>query len=237
MKTMIDNARVAQIEKDIKDLQAGGGGGSEGGNWFNYHIEIKAGGPVTIKDPVGIIGNYTIYQNPTATANMFKLETTKTGTTNLNNAHNIDATPHLDTPAMCQYNVVKLEKTGEIVKYYGKDVLTPDYTNLIINYVSTTSKYEFSNPSLITDGDYTLTVVYGMGTDKNYDEHGFQHVVSTLNSGKIHMIVSTDTSGNKTIKAADGETGVLLQYTAGTELGQYWYVYLIDVQIAPGWTE
>lgn len=66
---------------------------------------------------------------------------------------------------------------------------------------------------------------------------GLLHITSDLNVAKFHMIVSEDSSGNKTIKAADGETGLIMQYMSGTELGKSWYVFLVDAKLSEGWTE
>lgn len=236
MKTMVDNAKIARMEKNIADLQAGGGGGSEQANWINYHVEIKAGGPVTIKDPVEI-GNYTIYGRDLYSHNMFEIKSGGDITSGLSDPHNIYEKTFIYAPALYQFNVAKIDKTGEFVKFYGSTQLSNYNSQAVLRYGDTRSYYCFSDPNIITEGDYTLTVVYGLGKSDSPGSDGFVHISSDFNSAKIHMVVSTDTAGNKTIKMADGETGIVLKYTDGTPLESFYYLLLIDVQLSKGWTE
>ena len=83
-------------------------------------------------------------------------------------------------------------------------------------------------------GDYTLTVTYGIGSD-NLGADGIYHITSDLNNTKFHMIVEENTAGNKTIKGAEGVNGMIHEYIPA--LGSSYSLYLVDVQLAPGWTD
>ena len=82
-------------------------------------------------------------------------------------------------------------------------------------------------------GDYTLTVTYGIGSN-SLGEDGLYHITSDLNNTKFHMIVEEDSAGNKTIKGAEGVNGMIHEYIPA--LGSSYELYLVDVQLAPGWT-
>lgn len=237
-KAVFNSQVIINSANDLKTKDGSSIGGSgDQANWINYHVEIKAGGPVTIKDPINI-EDYTIYGRALGAYNMFRLRGASTASSGLKNPHTIESTSYFSNPAMYSFGVIKLDKTGEIIKQYGNEVVNNYYKQVVLDYGESGSRalYDFKNPAIITDGDYTLTVIYGVAPNNSSGNDGFMHITSDLNSAKIHMVVSTNETGQKSIKMAEGETGLVMQYVDGTELGDQWYIYLLDVQLTPGWT-
>ena len=74
-KAVFNSTITINSAKDLKTKDGSSIGGSgDSANWINYHVEIKAGGPVTISDPVNI-GTYDIFQYYSNSANAFSLTT------------------------------------------------------------------------------------------------------------------------------------------------------------------
>lgn len=212
----------------------GGGGSGDSANWINYHIEIKAGGPVTIKDPIDF-RDYDIFQLYIDAGNAFDIVASSTApgnSDNISKSCEISKDSKVYSPALSINYFAKVDKQNKIIRIYNRKSISSD-KNVWLKYKNTYFKWCFKNSSLIMPGDYTLTVTYGIGID-NIGIDGLYHITSDLNNTKIHMIVEEDTAGNKTIKGAEGENGLIHEYVPA--LGNSYYLYLVDVQLAPGWT-
>ena len=234
-KAVFNSTITINSAKDLKTKDGSSIGGSgDSANWINYHVEIKAGGPVTISDPVNI-GTYDIFQYYSNSANAFSLTTGEipSESYNIGKSCTINKEPKAYTPALLFNYFAKVDKLNKIIRFYTTANINSSAKNAFIYYRSNNFKWSFKNPSLIMPGDYTLTVTYGIGSD-NVGEDGLYHITSDLNNTKFHMIVEEDTAGNKTIKGAEGVNGMIHEYIPS--LGSYYVLYLVDVQLAPGWT-
>lgn len=236
-KAVFNSQVVINSANDLKtkDGSSFGSGSDDSANWINYHIEIKAGGPVTIKDQIDI-GTYDIFQWQAYNSNAFNITTGSAApgdSYNIRKSCQIGKDSRIYSPALTFNYFAKFDKQDKILRIYKSVPINSSSVKAWINYSVSSFKWYFKNPSLITAGDYTLTVTYGIGSS-NIDTDGLYHITSDLNNTKIHMIVEEDSNGNKTIKGAEGENGLIYEYV---NLGYSYELYLVDVQLTPGWTE
>lgn len=232
MKTMVDNEKIARMEKNIYDLQTGGGGGgSEQGNFINYHVEIKAGGPVTINSAIEddglVLGSYS--GSSKNNTNLFgfvnDVPIKEVELYNKNLVH-FPAFPSR-LAAIDTFDNNKIITLGSAV--YCDSSNSNQNVYLSFGYSIKASISNYDNLEL---GDYTLEYTYAFCNNSIGYNYTLK-ITSPKNVGKIHMVVFNN-NGKKSIKFADGETGLVYTYlsqTGDVVLG------LIDCKLIKGWTE
>ena len=242
-KAVFNSEVIINSANDLKtkDGSSIGGSSEDQANWLNYHVEFKAGGPISIRPSIEDNGLFLGSYGTGSSSGIYKIyyytNKEKEKITSPRSFYNTNAVnSSLFNNKRFAIDTKDNNKIIEINDFLSVSSSNP---NVYLRY---TSEYNYpyfgiSNIDALENGDYTLNYVYALGTGDG--DYSTLKITSEKNVGKIHMVVEDNTIEPSSsqyrhqLRAADGETGLLYQYLEGVDNT----FFLISVQLVKGWTE